>query len=236
MSSLFREEDIGPGAEAQAILGFVIGIMMQNPDRAEELCTLANEDELEAFGVLLDELSPVDLGAEEATARQDLADPSSQPTFIYPRWGLFVYDDPEYSIINADDQISIVLVRAQDRAGPIYDEERFVLETKEIGERYKGAGTGVPASYFFSEYSIGYYWPKAVPLPPAGNSFITGTFDLLLVLLFLCIRLMRCSESTLPIIHRSLFALFLVATFSNIQESSLVFCLIPTRHIHGPRK
>ena len=179
MSSLLQQEDIGPGTQAQAILGFVIGTMMQNPDRAEELCTLANEEDSENFGALLDELSPVDLGAEEATTRQGLMDPISQPTLIYPEFGIFVYDDPEYSTINADNQISIVAVRAQDRAGPIYDEERFVMETKEIGERYKGAGTGVPAGYFFSEYSIGYYWPKAVPLPPAGNSFITGRFDLL---------------------------------------------------------
>lgn len=50
----------------------------------------------------------------------------------------------------------------------------FAKEVIAFGERYTGAGTGDPRRLFFAEWANGFYWPKSVPLPPAGNPDIEG--------------------------------------------------------------
>lgn len=154
----------GAGEQGQILYIALIAIQ-SNPEGAADLCEAAAVGDVDLLQTLI--FSSIPDGPVEAKRRQAYDDPSSQPTSNF-----FVWDNPYYSVIEGF--IPIHMVRAQDRAGPIYDEERFIEETLDLGSRYRGAGTGEPATYFAVEYSFGYYWPKAVPIPPAGSPFLNG--------------------------------------------------------------
>ena len=57
---------------------------------------------------------------------------------------------------------------------PFFRADFFAKEAIAVGKRYTGAGTGYPRKIFFAEYAIGFYWPKSIPLPPAGSPNIGG--------------------------------------------------------------
>jgi hypothetical protein len=168
ISKILASEGIGQG-DQKSYLQFTINTLFANPDRAQEICDAAANDPLLLEEIIV-ELYGLDAAVTEARKRQAGADPRSAPTST-----TYVYGNPDYPIIESVSQSTLMSVRAQDRSGPVYDEERYVKEVMEIAERYTGAGTGEPGQYFNAEYSIGYYWPKAVPLPPAGSPFLTGT-------------------------------------------------------------
>jgi len=157
-----------PGVETQPILKTFLLVMFNNVERAQEICDAAAEGNEEKLFELYEELTP-SLDGPAESRQFDGYDPRSKPTYETD-----VYDNPEYEILSGFGQVPLLMVNAQDRSGPIYDEDRFAMETIEANAKYTGAGTGAPGSYFFAEYITSFYWPKATPLPPAGNPFITG--------------------------------------------------------------
>lgn len=113
--------DVG-GGDGLGIIQEAIRIMfVVSPDRAEELCAFAEAGDLDGYVGLVQEVTPT-APPEEAvtTSKQLTSDYMSQPTSADN-----VYGNPEYGIIDGGLQISIQMVRAQDRAGAVYDEGRF---------------------------------------------------------------------------------------------------------------
>ncbi|CAB9527917.1 Secreted [Seminavis robusta] len=164
--------DSTPGGQGAEDLQNLVRILLGNVGRAEEICNAAANGDTDLILEIEDQLTPEVNVDEQLTKQEADFNPAAFPTF--PDLFGFVYGNPDYTIIDAGLQVSIAMVRGQDRAGAIYDDDRLAKEAIEINERYTGAGTGVPGQVFLGEYLTGYYWPKAVPLPPAGNTFATG--------------------------------------------------------------
>ena len=88
-------------------------------DRSEELCAFAETGDVDGFNALLNQLLPTAPPEPSvAASKQASWSRTSQPTSPGD-----VYGNPDYSII--DDGVSLQMVRAQDRAGAIYDEGAF---------------------------------------------------------------------------------------------------------------
>ncbi|CAB9527105.1 Secreted [Seminavis robusta] len=164
--------DIGPGFVGRFAIQTFLRIMYSNFDRAGELCELATAGDYDGVRDLSAELAessgvdPLLFGAVPVAATKNEFDQSSKPTS--DDW--YVYGNEDYVPLDGG-SIGLVMVNAQDQSAPVYDEQRFAVETIEINQKYTGAGTG---NAFFGTYSTNFYWPKVNPLPPAGNSYLSG--------------------------------------------------------------
>ncbi|CAB9525991.1 Secreted [Seminavis robusta] len=160
--------DSTPGGAGAEDLQRLVQIILANVDRAEEICNAAADGDTDLILKIKDELTP-EVNEDDQMTKFDLN------LAALPTWQVFgVFDNPDYTIIDEGMQVSLNMVRSQDRSGAIYDDDRLVKEAIEINERYTGAGTGLPGQVFLAEYLHGYYWPKGAPSSPAGNAFTTG--------------------------------------------------------------
>lgn len=170
VNAVLRQDELRPGdSMANYILRGVIIILFDN-DRAQEFCNMAATGNAEAVKEFYSELvPPIDDNSNGPSPKtgQGNDDPSSQPTEARA-----VVGNPDYRFLGITAPTQIV--KSQDRAGLIYDEIRLTREYNDINELYTGAGTGAPGNFFFHEYRHGFYWPKAIPLPPPGNAVVTG--------------------------------------------------------------
>ena len=195
ISSVLDDAERGfpPGENQVDFLSVLITGMFRSQSDANAICKAADDGDADELFKIHKRLETENSDVENAVGSTLAASPSNRvlqtlreadrawlPTFDpegatnhrLPEIFGVVYDNPDYNAIGS--YTSLITVTAQDRYGTIYDEDRFARETIEINSMYTGAGTGAPGSRFFIEYAIGYYWPQAVPLPPAGSPDITG--------------------------------------------------------------
>ncbi|CAB9515573.1 Secreted [Seminavis robusta] len=165
--------DLGPLSRTNTLEQFIQKLLVDR-ESAQLICDTAATGD--AQGTL--NLLQAEIASALVSNWKDSNDGNrSQPTYTPLELGdptVTLYGNPEYFILNAANQISIQMVRGQDRSGPIYDDDRLVKETMEINERYNGAGSEEPGRQFLTEYLFGYFWPKSSPMPPLGNPFTSG--------------------------------------------------------------
>lgn len=66
------------------------------------------------------------------------------------------------------------MVTAQDYSNGAYSDRLFVRTLMDLNDMYPGAGTQQPTLDALQWYGALFYWPKNTPLPPIGNSLLSG--------------------------------------------------------------
>ena len=172
--------------ESVSVIQELIGALYET-NTAEEICNAAAAKALDRFeslvGVTLggedgdggggDGLGPASASTNPAAGQRNSEDIEISPS--KPTLASDVLDNPNYEALMTT-ELPLTMVRAQDNvAEGAYDEYFFAKEIVEFNSKYTGAGTGVPAAYFFNLWSHAFYWPpNTTPLPPIGNPYVTG--------------------------------------------------------------
>jgi hypothetical protein len=69
---------------------------------------------------------------------------------------------------------ALITLVAQDYSFGAYDEDSYVDFLFELNKKYSGAGTQSPVRQAYWWYSACYHAPTVTPLPPLGNSWLSG--------------------------------------------------------------
>lgn len=175
IASSYNDVGVSPGSSLRFRLNLLVRGMFEG--LATEVCEAAAAGDIGTLEEIFATIRGVTNDIKESRPDFNATLAKSKPTSDD-----FVVGNPNYATITVGSPILPWLVNAQDRAGSIYDEDEFVAETQEFNARFTGAGTGRPGLTFMSQYRYVYYWPEAVPVPPAGHPSLTGKYGATIVL------------------------------------------------------
>ncbi|CAB9510457.1 Secreted [Seminavis robusta] len=117
------------GGEGADTLRSLVQIILANVDRAEEICNAAANGDTDLIVEIVEELTS-EVNVDEQMTKQG-SDYVSQPTPDD-----YVFGNPDFTEINEGQEVSIAMVRGQDRSGAIYDNDRFAKEVVEFNESF----------------------------------------------------------------------------------------------------